>query len=122
MSDLESFASGGTLRFFPTEIGYDDSFKARRLKCLEKTNYPLMIVKVNFFSYFKDVTGASEVEVELPKGSTIAELQHTVFERYPKLEGMKRSTLIAVGVEYQKRDYVLEEGDRVSFFPPVQGG
>ena len=35
---------------------------------------------------------------------------------------MKRSTLIAVGVDYQPRDYVLQDGDEVSLFPPVQGG
>jgi molybdopterin converting factor small subunit len=35
---------------------------------------------------------------------------------------MQNSTLIAVGVEYQSRDYVLKDGDEVSLFPPVQGG
>jgi molybdopterin converting factor small subunit len=29
---------------------------------------------------------------------------------------------MAVGVEYQQRAYVLQEGDEVSLFPPVQGG
>ena len=81
-----------------------------------------MTVQVNFFSYFKDLTGVSEVTLELPPGSTIADLQSRLFVHYPKLEAMKRSTLIAVGVEYQGRDYTLKEGDRVSFFPPVQGG
>jgi molybdopterin converting factor small subunit len=41
---------------------------------------------------------------------------------FPKLGAMKKSTLLAVGVEYQSRDYVLKEGDEVSLFPPVQGG
>jgi len=35
---------------------------------------------------------------------------------------MKRSTLLAVGVDYQPRDFVLSNGDEVSLFPPVQGG
>jgi molybdopterin converting factor small subunit len=35
---------------------------------------------------------------------------------------MQRSLLMAVGVDYQPRDYVLKEGDVVSLFPPVQGG
>ena len=30
--------------------------------------------------------------------------------------------LVAVGVDYQKPDYLLKEGDEVSLFPPVQGG
>ncbi|MGI8966275.1 MAG: MoaD/ThiS family protein [Limisphaerales bacterium] len=35
---------------------------------------------------------------------------------------MKKSLLVAVGLDYQTWDYVLREGDEVSFFPPVQGG
>jgi molybdopterin converting factor small subunit len=42
--------------------------------------------------------------------------------RFPKLEPMRRSTLLAVGVEYEGREYVLRPGDEVSLFPPVQGG
>ena len=42
--------------------------------------------------------------------------------RVPKLGTMKKSTLLAVGVDYQTRDYVLQDGDEVSLFPPVQGG
>ena len=35
---------------------------------------------------------------------------------------MQKATLMAVGVDYQGRGYVLKEGDEVSLFPPVQGG
>lgn len=81
-----------------------------------------MIVRVQFFSYFKDLTGCAVTMVELPEGSTIADLHQALFGRYPKLGEMKRSMLVAVNVEYQTPDYVLKEGDDVSLFPPVQGG
>jgi molybdopterin converting factor small subunit len=42
--------------------------------------------------------------------------------RFPKLAGMRNSSLMAVGVDYQKPTCVLKEGDEVSLFPPVQGG
>jgi molybdopterin converting factor small subunit len=35
---------------------------------------------------------------------------------------MQKSTLMAVGVDYQDRACILKEGDEVSLFPPVQGG
>jgi molybdopterin converting factor small subunit len=35
---------------------------------------------------------------------------------------MQKSTLMAVGVDYQDRTCILKEGDEVSLFPPVQGG
>jgi molybdopterin converting factor small subunit len=45
-----------------------------------------------------------------------------LFLRFPKLAAMKKSALVAVGIDYQAGDYVLAEGDEVSLFPPVQGG
>ena len=58
----------------------------------------------------------------LPEGSTIADLYRRLTARFSKLEAMQKSTLIAVGVDYQGRDYVLREDDEVSLFRPVQGG
>jgi molybdopterin converting factor small subunit len=45
-----------------------------------------------------------------------------LFVRFPKLAPAQKSLLVAVGVDYQGGDYVLQEGDEVSLFPPVQGG
>jgi molybdopterin converting factor small subunit len=48
---------------------------------------------------------------------------HTLgLEHFPTLAGAKNSTLKAVGLEYEDDDFVLSDGDEVSFFPPVQGG
>jgi molybdopterin converting factor small subunit len=81
-----------------------------------------MNVHVTFYSYFKDLTGVARTTEALPEGSTLADLYRQLMARFPKLEGMQKSTLMAVGVDYQGRDYVLQEGDEVSLFPPVQGG
>lgn len=81
-----------------------------------------MNVHVNFYSYFKDLTGVARTAEALSAGSTIADLYERLAARFPKLAAMRKSTLIAVGVEYQERDYVLREGDEISLFPPVQGG
>ena len=81
-----------------------------------------MQISIRFFSYLKDVTGLTAMTAELPAGSTVANLHEHLMARFPKLAGIQNSTLIAVGVEHQGRDHVLNEGDEVSFFPPVQGG
>jgi molybdopterin converting factor small subunit len=81
-----------------------------------------MSVTVHFYSYFKDLVGCARTAEEVAPGSTIGELQLKLLARFPKLAAMKNSTLIAVGVDYQNRDYALKAGDEVSFFPPVQGG
>ena len=81
-----------------------------------------MKIPVTFYSYFKDLTGTPETILEVPDSSTLAELMVQVFEQFPKMKEMDRSTLIAVGVEYQDRTYSLRQGDEGSLFPPVQGG
>ncbi len=81
-----------------------------------------MQIAVSFYSYFKDLTGCAQTIESLPDGSSLSDLHKKLAERFSKLGQMKNSTLMAVGVEYQPRDYVLKDGDEVSLFPPVQGG
>ena len=81
-----------------------------------------MLVALHFYSYFKDLAGCEQTTETLPEGSTIDDLLEVLARRFPKLSPMRKSTLTAVGVDYQHRGYVLKEGEEVSLFPPVQGG
>ncbi len=81
-----------------------------------------MRISVSFYSYFKELTGCAQTVEALPDASTLDDLFKQLSARFPKLAAMQRSTLMAVGVDYQERSYVLKEGDEVSLFPPVQGG
>jgi molybdopterin converting factor small subunit len=81
-----------------------------------------MVVTVSFYSYFKDLAGCGQAVETLPEGSTVGDLLKALTARFPKLAAMRKSTLAAVGVDYQPHGYVLKEGDEVSLFPPVQGG
>jgi len=81
-----------------------------------------MQITVQFYSYFRELTGCVEAKETLADSTTLGALHDQLMARFPKLLAMKKSTLLAVGVDYQPRDYVLKEGDEVSLFPPVQGG
>lgn len=81
-----------------------------------------MQIRVQFYSYFKELTGCVETTETLTAGATLGTLHEQLMARFPKLVAMKKSTLLAVGVDYQTRDHVLQDGDEVSLFPPVQGG
>ena len=81
-----------------------------------------MDVSVAFYSYFKDLTGCSRTTETLPDKASIGDLLHRLAIRFPKLDAMQKSSLVAVGVDYQDRGYELKQGDEVSLFPPVQGG
>jgi molybdopterin converting factor small subunit len=81
-----------------------------------------MRLHIYFYSYFKELAGCAETVELLPAGGTVENLLQRLYGRFPRLAPMERSTLVAVGVEYQGRDYALKDGDEVSLFPPVQGG
>lgn len=81
-----------------------------------------MQITVHFYSYFKDLTGCESSRVEIPEHGTIEQLLQALFEQFPKLQPMRKSMLIAVGVDYQNGSYPLKAGEEVSLFPPVQGG
>ena len=81
-----------------------------------------MNITILFHSYFRDLTGVAQATETLSEGTTLGELYNRLKARFPKLGPMEKSTLMAVGVEYQSRNHPLSDGDEVSFFPPVQGG
>lgn len=81
-----------------------------------------MRITVHFYSYFKDLAGCATTTETLPQGGTMGDLLRELSGRFPKLDAMQKSVLTAVGVEYQGRGHVLQDGDEVSLFPPVQGG
>jgi len=81
-----------------------------------------MQIKINFYSYFKDLTGCANTTEEVASGANLGGLYCQLIARFPRLAAMQKSTLMAVGVDYQPRDYVLKDGDEVSLFPPAQGG
>ena len=81
-----------------------------------------MRVTVHFYSYFKDLTGCASSCAEIPENGTIEQLLQALIEQFPKLQAMRKSMLIAVGVDYQNASYALKPDEEVSLFPPVQGG
>jgi molybdopterin converting factor small subunit len=79
-------------------------------------------IRVHFYSYCKELAASDSVAESVEPGSRIEDLLQKLFIRFPKLAPVQKSLLVAVGVDYQGADYVLQEGDEVSLFPPVQGG
>lgn len=81
-----------------------------------------MKVHVQFFSRLRDLVGASEMDLEVPETTTAGDLLGIVYARTPTLRDWDKSILVAAGVEFIDRDYVLQPGDQIAVMPPVQGG
>ncbi|CAN5680937.1 hypothetical protein BH11VER1_BH11VER1_16510 [soil metagenome] len=81
-----------------------------------------MKVRVLFFSILRDLTGESEITIDLPNDATITGLLDRLFERWPKLREWDQSLLLAIDQTYVKRHESLHENAEVALMPPVQGG
>ena len=83
-----------------------------------------MRVHVQFFSRLRDLTGDNGTPrtLDLPAGSTVADLLARLYADHPELQGWDRTLLVAVGLEFADRAQPLCDGDEVSVMPPVQGG
>ncbi len=81
-----------------------------------------MKIPVRYWSWFKDLAGTDHEVHELPPQACLGDLMELIRRRHPRFEEVRKSTLVAVGVEYQADDHPLEDGNEVSLFPPVQGG
>jgi len=81
-----------------------------------------MDVRVQFFSRLKELAGVAEVKMEMPLASTVKDLLAILYERTPALREWDKSILVAAGLEFVDRNYMLQPADEISIMPPVQGG
>ena len=86
-------------------------------------------VRVRLFASFRELVGASEVEVELNAGDTLRDVLLKVFEDACEkiFEDASATKLRDYVVVLRNRRHVhiftkLEDGDEISIFPPASGG
>jgi molybdopterin converting factor small subunit len=80
----------------------------------------MISVRLQYFSQLRDLKGPETVDLD--PGTTVAGLLEKLYGRLPALKEWDKCLLIAAGIEYVPRDYVLKPDDLISLMPPVQGG
>lgn len=83
---------------------------------------PSVKVHVQFFSRLRDLLGVAEMDFDVPERTTAAELLEIVYIKTPALRDWDKSILVASGLDFVGRDYLVKPGDEISIMPPVQGG
>jgi molybdopterin converting factor subunit 1 len=81
-------------------------------------------VRVNllYFASFRDAAGKAQESRELPDGTRVGQLWHSVSREIPRLAAFQTMPPAAVNHKYVDGDTVLCDGDEVAFLPPVAGG
>lgn len=81
-----------------------------------------MIIRALFFASYRDIAGTDELEVELPAGSSAADLVVTLRGSGAGWSRLPETPAVAVNLDYAPLATPLTHGDEVAFIPPVAGG
>jgi molybdopterin synthase catalytic subunit len=84
----------------------------------------MVAVKVTalLFARLREQAGGDRFALELPGGSTVADVYAELRRLHPALEARRNSVRAALNQEFAGWDDPLAEGDEVAFIPPVSGG
>jgi molybdopterin converting factor small subunit len=81
-----------------------------------------MQVKVELFGRASSQSGEREVTVDVAPGATLRTVAEALVARLPVLAWIPTLCRPARNLEYGRWDDPVQDGDEVSFIPPVSGG
>ncbi len=81
-----------------------------------------MKITVKLFARASQLARASEVEVEVDGGASVADFRKALEAQHPKLKPIAGSLFVAIDSEYSSDDQVILETAQIACFPPVSGG
>jgi len=81
-----------------------------------------MKVRLKLFASFRQIFNASEIDYELPDGSTARDLLDDLFARYPELQRFKGHVIVTINRQASPLTANIRPGDEVAILPPVSGG
>ncbi len=79
-------------------------------------------VRVLLFAAHREAAGRGVAVLDLPEGSTVAELKMALARQLPGLARERLTTVVAVNGKFADDRVPVHPGDEVAVFPPVAGG
>jgi molybdopterin converting factor subunit 1 len=79
-------------------------------------------VKARLFARLRELAGLESESLELPSGSTVADVYGALRKAHPALESDRNAVRAALNQEFSDWDAIVADGDEVAFIPPVSGG
>lgn len=77
---------------------------------------------IKFLSSYRHLSGVEQTEIEIPEGSTVADLLKILNEKYPDAPIDRDETIVAINDTVCRRDTVLNDGEKATVFHLMAGG
>lgn len=81
-----------------------------------------MHIQVLFFGMLKELTGKTDMSLELSDGETVRDLLEHCAREFPRIKEMLPTLAVAVNQHYAAPDAKLNSDDEIALLPPVSGG
>ncbi|HVS49662.1 MAG TPA: molybdopterin converting factor subunit 1 [Candidatus Dormibacteraeota bacterium] len=79
-------------------------------------------VRARLFARLREQAGTETEMLELPAGSTLADVYQALQQKHPALESDRSAVRAALNQEFGDWNAKVADGDEVAFIPPVSGG
>ncbi len=79
-------------------------------------------VTVKLFAAYQEAYGQPELVLELPAGTTVAEVRDRLLSEHPELEAWREVTRFGINLNFVEANTVLNADDEIVLIPPVSGG